>query len=77
MSDKTDIVKTVLEVTVLADGRIDNYDLETIGHEIVHGSWSGDIKIKETKILTRNELIEECDKQGTDVSFFLGEEENQ
>lgn len=73
MTDK--IVKTVLKVTVLADGRIDDYSLETIGREIVHGSWSGNIEVEEVKELNKKEAIKECEAQGTDPAFFFGDEE--
>ena len=65
-------VKTVLEVTVLSEG----YELAVIANEIIYGSCSGKIEEKEVKTLTKRELIKECEDQGTDPAFFLGDKED-
>jgi len=71
-------VKTVLEVTVLSEGYVgkEGYDLAVIANEIIYGSCSGKIEEKEVKTLTKRELIKECEDQGTDPAFFLGDKED-
>ena len=70
-----EIVKTVLKVTVLSAGTIDHLELETIGHEIIYGSMSGHVEVESTEILkTKEAVTKACEEQGTDPSFFLGDD---
>lgn len=76
MPEKIEIVKTVIRIEILSDGHIpDDWTLETIGHEIVHGDMSGRWDVTEERVLSKEEVIEECIKHATDPEFFGIEEE--
>ena len=78
MSKKTGIIKTVIHLEILSDGDIpDDWTLQDIGYNIVHGDMSGYWNVAEERVLTEEEVIEECTKHGTDPEFFGIEEDEE
>ena len=69
--------KTILKVEVLSENSdVANLDIDEIAWAITDGDCSGLVTVEEVKQLSEEELVAECDKQGTDPAFFLGDEYN-
>ena len=69
--------KTILKVEVLSeDCDVSSLGLDAINYAITDGDCSGLVTVEEVKQLSEEELVAECDKQGTDPAFFLGDEYN-
>ena len=71
--------KTVVTIEILHDETTPTIlGLDHAAYEIFEGGSSGLIDIGRAEGLTREQLITECEKHGTDPDFFLGfEEENE
>ena len=69
--------KTTITITVLSKGKCDfdtdPNELDTIRYAITEGEYSGKVEIA-AETLTTEELRKECEKQGTDIKFFLWED---
>jgi len=63
--------KTEIRVEVLTDGPFEWDTLENVAYAITHGSASGLVYEWDYYRLTEEELVEECDKHGTDPTYFL------
>ena len=73
--DKKVLWKTVIEVEVLSEEPFDYDTLDQVHYAITKGGCSGLYDTKDTKHLTKEEAIKECEKQGTDPDFFMLNEE--
>lgn len=68
---KLGVYKTVITVEVLSDTPLNNESLETIATQTMTGDWSKTMTQKKSVELSKYKAIKECEKQGTDPSFFL------
>mgnify|MGYP001766937626 CR=1 FL=1 len=66
--------KTTITLEVLSEGEIPSeMDLPQIIEEATTGEFSMIWASTETKLLTEEELVSECERQGSDPGFFLTE----
>lgn len=68
---KTGVYKTVVTIEVLSDQPLNNESLENISQQTMTGDWSKIMNQSESVELSKDEVITECEKQGSDPSFFL------
>lgn len=73
--DKKVLWKSVIVVEVLSEQPFEYDTLEDVHYAITHGGCSGNHDMTESKHLTMDEAVKECEKQGTDPVFFFGDEE--
>ena len=62
--------KTIITIEVLSDGPFEFDSLNSIDHSIMSGDCSGLISSIVEEKLTRDEMIQECDRHLTDPEFF-------
>lgn len=66
--------KTRIVVTVLSDGPYNPDTIHDLAYDITEGECSGDYKVESSEELTREEMAEALEAQGSDPAFLLGEE---
>lgn len=69
--------KTVIQVEILSVGPYDPDTLADVHYDIVEGDCSGKWSIKEQQELSRKEMSEALENQGSDPEFLLGTEDEE
>jgi predicted HAD superfamily hydrolase len=65
--------KTVIEITIITEGRYDPTSLEGINYDITDGEAVGSWNMESSKAITKKQMAEEMHNLGSDPEFF-GEE---
>ena len=68
--------KTVVTVEVLTTEEVDLTDLDTLNYYITEGNGSGLIE-QSYHVISKEQLIAECARHGTEPGFFLGYDEEE
>ena len=72
---KTRFYKTTYTIEVLTtDENLAHLNLEDIAYQCTHGECSGEVKDEFLVELSRENMLEALEEQGTDPSFLLGDE---
>lgn len=69
--------KTVITVTVLSTGDWDWDSLGDVAYAITEGDCSGQVETQSVSFLSREEMAEALEAQGSSPSFLLGEDEDE
>lgn len=67
--------RTVIEVEVLTEGEYYPGSLEDVARDIVYGDASGDWSVKSSRRVSRKTMARLLEKQGSDPSFLLGDDD--
>ena len=62
--------RTIVQVEILSEEPIGNYNLESLAHQITLGDWSGASAIVLQEELSGKEAAEALKMQASDPSFF-------
>lgn len=65
--------KTLIQVEVLSEGRLDPQSLEDVAYSIDKGDCVGTWSATSQKALSKKEVSKELIKMGSTPEFFLGE----
>jgi predicted HAD superfamily hydrolase len=65
--------KTVIEITIITEGRYYPTSLEGINYDITDGEAVGSWNMESSKTITKKEMVDEMHSLGSDPEFF-GEE---
>ena len=70
----TQLTKTIIEIEVLSDEPYNPACLEEVASDIMDGGCSGNWRIKSQEVLTKEEMANALEAQGSDPAFLLGED---
>ncbi len=68
---------TKITVSVLSDTPLEDMSLAELNYLITDGDASGQVNQGESKPISREELQTLCDEHGTDISFFIMDEDDE
>lgn len=72
----TELYRTVFVVEVLSNEPRDDWSLKEIAHDIVSGDSSGIYEVLDSREISKKDMAEALQRQGSDPEFLLGEEED-